>query len=238
MWTVECVITVEERDGKGSAGGRSIEAHVRKERVGAVEGTEVAGVGAVVEDTTDLDLVHRVQDLEDLKAYEILVKRYEKEALGLAYTLVGDWEEARDILQDSFFNLYRSIKLFRGESSFRTYFFRILVNRCRDAQRRRSVWGGVFLWRMSEGEEENLPEPVTVATPPETLTQSELGQKIDAAIKQLPWRQRTLFALKFIEGMKIREIAALTNLSEGTVKAHLFHAVSRMRKALEAYLKT
>ena len=70
------------------------------------------------------------------------------------------------------------------------------------------------------------------------MVQTELGQKIESAMKQLPWRQKTVFALKFIEGMKIREIAELTGLSPGTVKAHLFHAVSKMRETLTQYLGT
>ena len=204
---------------------------------GALEDV-VADIQAAAVDNVapDLDLVYRVQKEDDLKAYELLVKRYEKEAFGLAYTLVGDREDARDILQDSFLNCYRSIKAFRGESTFRTYFFRILVNRCKDAQRKKSIWGRVFLWRVPEGEEE-MPEAVTFKTPSHEMAQSELGRKIERVMKELPWRQRTVFALKFIDGMKIREIAALTDLSPGTVKAHLFHAVSKMRTVLEQYLE-
>ena len=195
--------------------------------------------GAVVVDNTasDLDLVYRIQSGDDLKAYEILVKRYEKEAFGLAYTLVGDREEARDVLQESFLNLYRSMKTFRGEASFRTYFFRILVNRCRDVQRKKSVLGRVFVWKLPEEGEEDLPEAVTTRIPSDEMDRVELGKKIEGVIKQLPWRQRTLFALKFVEGLKIREIAEMTDLNVGTVKAHLFHAVSKVRAALKDYLE-
>jgi len=207
---------------------------IQVEDVRAVVDIQAAVVDNAV---SDLDLVYRVQKEDDLKAYELLVKRYEKEAFGLAYTLVGDREDARDILQDSFLNCYRSIKAFRGESSFRTYFFRILVNRCKDAQRKRSIWGRVFLWRVPEGEGEEISEAVTLKTPSQEMARSELGKKIEMVMKKLPWRQRTVFALKFIDGMKIREIAALTDLNPGTVKAHLFHAVSKMRTALEQYLE-
>ena len=198
----------------------------------------VADIGAAVGNVvSDLDLVHRLQTKDDLKAYELLLRRYEKEAFGLAYVLVGDREEARDVLQESFLNLYRSIKAFRGESSFRTYFFRILVNRCRDVQRKKSIWGRIFLWKAS-GEGDDLPEAVTEKTPLQEIFQAELGKKIGALMKELPWRQRTIFALKFIEGLKIREIAELTHLSPGTVKVHLFRAVSKMRTALREYAGT
>ncbi|MBI4436194.1 MAG: RNA polymerase sigma factor [Candidatus Omnitrophica bacterium] len=195
---------------------------------------------AVAVDSTlsDLDLVRQVQEQDDLKAYEVLVKRYEKEAFGLAYTLVGSREDAKDVLQECFFNLYLSLKNFRGESSFRTYFFRVLVNRCRDEQRKKSVWGRIILRTvpMTEEEEESL-EGVTLKTPSEELAQTELGQKIEEAMKGLPWRQRTVFALKMIDGMKIREIAELTELTPGAVKANIFHAISKMRSVLQDYLE-
>ena len=199
-------------------------------------GEDIAVAVAVDNIVSDLDLVRRVQEQDDLKAYEVLVKRYEKEAFGLAYTLVGNREDAADILQESFFNLYRSIKMFRGESSFRTYFFRLLVNRCRDAQRKKSVLGRIFLGRIFVSEEEEFPEGTTLKTPPEEMAKTEIGQRIEEAMRQLSWRQRTIVALKLLDGMKIREIAVLTELSPGTVKAHLFQAISKMRQALAQYL--
>ncbi len=192
---------------------------------------EIAAVNAA----SDLDLVHRVQEHDDLRAYETLVRRYEKEAFGLAYTLVGDREEVKDLLQESFFSLYRSIKMYRGEASFRTYFFKIVVNRCRDAQRRKSSWGKIF-WSPSADIEGESLEGITEKTPSDALIRTELGREIHSALKRLPWRQRTVFSLKFMEGMKIREIAEMTGLSEGTVKATLFHAVLKMRQALKTAL--
>jgi len=188
---------------------------------------------------SDLDLVRQAQQQDDLKAYEVLVKRYEKEAFGLAYTLVGSREDAKDVLQETFFNLYLSLKNFRGESSFRTYFLRVLVNRCRDEQRKKSVWGRLFFAGVPKTEEEGeeFLEGISLKTPQDQLAQTELGQKIEEVMKVLPWRQRTVFALKFVDGMKIREIAELTELTPGAVKANLFHAVSKMRDALKAYME-
>ena len=204
-----------------------------------IEAAEGIGVADVANTASDLELVHQVQEKDDLKAYEVLVKRYEREAFGLAYTLVGNREDAMDILQECFFKLYQAIESYRGESSFRTYFFRILVNRCRDEQRKKSVWGKIFFARSyvtETEEEESMFEGITQKTPDQQLVQTELGRKIEEEIQKLPWRQRTVFVLKFMDGMKIREIAELTDLEVGTVKAHLFHAVSKMREALNLYL--
>ncbi len=208
----------------------------------ARRGVAAEGIGvAVVVDKTpsDLELVRRIQKEDDLGAYEALVRRLEKEAYGLAYTILGNREDARDALQESFLNLYRSIKTFRGESSIRTYFFRILTNRCRDELRKKSVWGRVFFRKtgVTEEEESEMDEGVENETPREVMARTELGKAIFEAMRSLPFRQRTIFAMKVLEQMKIREIADITELSPGTVKAHLFHAMLKMQKILRQYLK-
>jgi len=193
------------------------------------------------QDIPDGELVRRLQEKDDLEAYEILVKRYERQAYGLAHTLVGNREDARDVLQESFFNVYRSIRSFRGEASFKTYFFKILTNRCRDFQRRRAVWGRFFLGRVGAPgetpEHEGVVEGLNTTTPYDALSEKELGEKIEDILKTLPIRQRTAFALKVINQMKIHEVADIMKLSEGAVKAHLFHAVRKVQRQLHSYLK-
>ena len=92
----------------------------------------------------DAELVRRAQK-EDPWAIEQLVLRYQKKVYAIAYQMLsGDAEEARDRTQDAFLQAFRKIKQFRGKSSFYTWLYRIVINTCIDARRRRKRWKEIF----------------------------------------------------------------------------------------------
>lgn len=194
---------------------------------------------AFIDDT----LVARAQD-GDSTAFDDLVRRYQKKAYAIAYHMCsGDGEEARELTQEAFMRAFRSLNKFRGQSSFYTWFYRILINTCLDSRRRRSRWEKIFsFWRSDRPEKANsdeisagYPDPRESSNPMAALTQKQLSKEINAALAALPENQRVVFQLKVLHGMRIREIAEIMGSAEGTVKSHLFRATQSMRDALQEW---
>lgn len=191
----------------------------------------------------DVELVARAQD-GDQTAFEDLVKQYQGKAYAIAYNMCsGDSEEARELTQEAFLRAFRSLKNFRGKSSFYTWFYRILINTCLDSRRRRTRWEGIFsFWRRDKHEKESsdemnaqYPDPKEYSNPMAALNNKQLAQEIRQALASLPEKQRVVFQLKVLHGMRIREIAKIMGSAEGTVKSHLFRATHFMREALQEW---
>lgn len=178
----------------------------------------------------DSVLVERVKG-GDERAFEELVERYKGMGFSLAYRLLGNPEDARDVSQEAFAQVYLHIKGFRGESTLKTWFFRIIVNLCRRhglARQRRPM--------------QSLDPYIEKETGPHALEdveaevrQKELGLVIEEAIRGLPTKQREVFIMKHMEGMKISEISEVLNCAEGTVKIHLFRAVRTLQERLKGW---
>ncbi len=173
-------------------------------------------------------------------AFDSLVDKYKEKAFALAFNMVGNYEDAKDVLQEAFVRAYVNIKDFRGDSNFYTWFYRILVNLCRDFLRRRATVKRVFVSpQMAEGEgERNIEVADERPNPLETTLNEEVKQMIDEAIDLLPEKQRMVFILKHIQGLKLSEIAVMLNCRESTAKVHLFRAMRNLQKSLSPYLLT
>jgi len=191
----------------------------------------------------DNELVVRAQDGDPL-AFEDLVRRYQEKAYAIAYNMCsGDSEEAKEMTQEAFFRAFRNLKNFRGKSSFYTWFYRILVNTCLDSRRRRRRRNRIFsFWRsgrdektFSEITEEDYPDPARHSNPMTTLSGKQLSKEIRQTLASLPEKQRVVFQMKVLHGMRIREIAQIMGTAEGTVKSHLFRATQFMRDALQEW---
>ena len=191
----------------------------------------------------DAELVARAQD-GDQTAFEALVRQYQGKAYAIAYNMCsGDSEEARELTQEAFLRAFRSLKDFRGKSSFYTWFYRILINTCFDSRRRRSRLEKIFsFWRRDKHEkvlsdeiDAQYPDPKEYTNPMAALSNKQLGHEIRQALASLPEKQRMVFQLKVLHGMRIHEIAKIMGLAEGTVKSHLFRATQFMREALKEW---
>ena len=157
--------------------------------------------------------------------------------------MTGNSEDAQDLVQDAFLKAYRGLGGFKGESSFYTWFFRVLSNICLDHLRKGTFLKKVFFIPTVSDEDddeagqlEQAPDPNTSwSRPDDRLHQKELREALSRAFKSLPDRQRAVFLLKNNEGMKISEIAAVLGISEGAVKSHLVRAVTSLRKQMKGY---
>lgn len=174
----------------------------------------------------------------DVAAFSGLVKRYEERMLHVAYSFLGNREDARDLAQEAFIKAYDALPGFKGGSRFSTWLYRILANLCKDHLRKKSVRRHLaFVPRESEEEEsrpeDKVPSPYTDARG--ELMNQELGAAIREAMETLPVQQKSAFALRYLEGLSLAEIAEALKLSEGAVKAHLWQAAQKMQKRLAAY---
>ena len=191
----------------------------------------------------DAELVRRAQE-DDMWAIEQLILRYQKKVYAIAYQMLsGDAEEAKDRTQDVFLQAFRKIKRFKGKSAFYTWLYRIVVNTCIDARRRKQRWKKIFRpWRFEKDNEEEFassleeyPDTDKNSDPLSTVSNKELQQDVKDAMKTLSKKQRTIFELKVFREMSILEIAELTGLAQGTVKTHLFRATRAIQKKLSKW---
>ncbi len=184
---------------------------------------------------SDTDLVLEFKEGRE-HAFDELVERHMNKAIQFAYVVVGNYEDAKDVSQEAFVKAYRSLKQFRLESKFSTWFYRVLMNAAKDFLRKRS-WKRFLKWERNESMErffESVEDKRTF--PGKELLGEELGRKMTCAITRLPFKQRCVFNLRFIEGLSIQEICEATDLAEGTVKATLHFAVRKFKDALNPYL--
>jgi RNA polymerase sigma-70 factor (ECF subfamily) len=192
----------------------------------------------------DKELVRRAQN-DDPWAIEQLVLRYQKKVYQIAYQMLdGDEQEAQDRTQDAFLKAFRKIKQFKGNASFYTWLYRIVINTCLDARRRRRRWKEIFFpWRLKRYEEETAtssleeyPDTNKNSNPLSTVRKRQLENDVKKAMNTLSERQRNIFQLKIFHEMSIPEIAQMMNLAEGTVKTHLFRATQVIQKKLKGWI--
>ncbi len=176
----------------------------------------------------------------DLDAFTALVELYQERAIRVAYSIVGNFEDARDLAQEAFMKAHEKLGSFKEESRFYTWLYRIVSNLCKDFLRKKNLRKFISFWdRPGEDDHDENPEERvagSVRAASQELLNTELGEKIFEALDKLPFRQRSAFALRYLEGLELAEIAESMDLSVGTVKAHLWHAVQKTRKILKEYL--
>ena len=165
-----------------------------------------------------------------------LVAEHERMVYQLALNLLGDREEALDVSQEVFLRVFRMLHRFRGQSSLRTWIFRIVVNQARNRQRwwrRRHVRQQVSLALHIEQHGE-LPAQCDAATDPDrAFDRKQLAHRLRRALDALPFDQRTVIVLREVDGLSYDEIAFSLGVTLGTVKARL----TRARQALRACLQ-
>jgi RNA polymerase sigma-70 factor (ECF subfamily) len=179
----------------------------------------------------DADLVLKFRNGEE-SAFEDLVRRHMREAYGFCLRLTGDPAEADELSQDGFVLAYRHLKEFRGESTFLSWLFRILLNRHRDRIRgrrreeaRRAGWRRQEERRGAGGGEGG-----------EDLQAEELSEVIRKRVQDLPDRQREVLVLHVYQGLDYREIAELLGCTYDDVKVNLSLARRRLREELREHL--
>jgi RNA polymerase sigma-70 factor (ECF subfamily) len=187
-------------------------------------------------DVSELELVRRCQ-AGDADAFDGLVTRYRTRIFAMIYNMVHNEQDAWDLAQESFLKAWRSIKRFRGKSSFYTWMYRIVMNVTIDWLRKKQIKGGGTEFddsiQLKQVDPASRTLPKADPLPHTRLERAEVRARIDEAIKQLSPDHRAVILMKEIEEMQYHEIAEALGCSIGTVMSRLFYA----RKKLQNLLK-
>ena len=164
----------------------------------------------------------------------------ELKAFKIAQAALRNEDDALDAVQDAMLQLARAYSE-RPAEEWKPLFYRILENRIRDMQRRRTVRGRVIAWLPFRGDEDDEEmDPIAQApseepSPSHKLEIDEAMVALDAAISTLPRRQQQVFMLRTLEGMDVAQTAVAMGCSEGSVKTHYFRALQALRAQLGSF---
>jgi len=177
----------------------------------------------------DRALVRRLQD-GDSGALDDLFRRHREAAYRIAYRLLGNAEDALDVVQESFIHVLRGIGSFRGQSSFKTWLYRIVTHAALDWRRCRAVRSAASL------DAESSPEPAAAGerrrSPTAEAVAADLKEAIDKALMNVSEKNRVALVLYALEGMSYQEVAEVLGISIGTVMSRIFNARQRLRELL------
>ena len=193
---------------------------------------QARAVGWLDVDGREAALVQRCAGGDEPACAE-LVGEHQRMVVQLAMNLLGDRDEALDLSQEVFLRVFRTIHRFRGQSSLRTWIYRIAVNQARNRHR--------FWRRRRRADQVSLDEHVAAhgellsggeSTPDRVLAQKELAARLQSALDHLPFDQRTAIVLREIDGLSYEEIAYSLGVAIGTVKSRLTRARQALREDL------
>lgn len=174
----------------------------------------------------------------DAQAFRALVTKYQRRVYQLALGMVRDSDEAMDITQETFVRVHRYLPSFKGDSSFFTWTYRIAMNLCLDAQRRKGRSERIDVAQGDDAEiEAAMDAPsAALAGPQRAALNAELKEKIEEALSGLSENHRSILLLRELEGLSYEELARVLGIRKGTVMSRLFHARLKMQNKLREYL--
>jgi RNA polymerase sigma factor (sigma-70 family) len=186
----------------------------------------------------DAQLVARAQE-GDAAAFDDLVVKYTPRLYGLVYNMTSNHEDTNDLLQDVFSKAYKSIRGFRGKSSFYTWIHSIAVNMTLNFLKKR---GRRFQMSLDDVDasiqnDKEFIEQTSTSTPVREVDLTELQRRLNEAMQKLSDEHRAVVTMFHIQGMPHAEISKILNVSEGTVRSRLFYANRQLQNYLEEFRK-
>lgn len=171
----------------------------------------------------------------DIEAFEQLIFDYQKKAYNIALRVMGNQEDAKDMCQEAFIRIYKSIEGFKEQSSFSTWMYRIVTNVCLDEIRKKKKSETVSLDGTYETENGEIHFEIASDddTPEEAYVRTEKKRIILKSINELSEEYKTAIVLRDIQGFSYEEIANILCCSIGTVKSR----INRARNILKDKLK-
>jgi len=157
----------------------------------------------------------------DMNAFEELVREHQSYVYNIIYRMIGNKEDSMDLLQDTFLKAFIYLKKFRGESSIKTWLYKIAYNTTLDYIKRNRSKDTVYVEYIRTLEAEDI------------IGNRFIKEVILNEIQKLPFEYRSVLVLRDLEGMDYKEISQITNLSLGTVKSRLFRARKILKERLQ-----
>jgi RNA polymerase sigma-70 factor (ECF subfamily) len=181
---------------------------------------------------SDEQAMWRVQTEDDHGAFALLVERWREKIRALCIRMTGNVPLGEDLAQDVFARVFEKRREFRGASKFSTWLWRIAVNRCYDEMRR-----PVNRATTESLDDENATVVLDIVmearTPREQLAAQEEAELVRQALMKLPENYRAVLVLRHYENLKLREIAEVLEVPEGTVSSRMAEALTQLTRLLE-----
>jgi RNA polymerase sigma-70 factor, ECF subfamily len=178
---------------------------------------------------SDTQIIERTLQGEP-EAFNLLVRRWERQIYGLTLRMLGRDEEAKDATQETFISAYRNLSKFRGEAKFSSWIYRIALNICNTKLRVRAK-GVISLDEQREASGLELAiESEELAS---NIQQQQVARHVRRALQGLPAEMRQVIIMKEYDGLKFSEIAEILGIPLSTVKTRMYTGLSELRKRLE-----
>ena len=187
-------------------------------------------------DASDQQLVDRVR-AGDKNAFNFLVLRYQNRVAALVARFIKDHQEVEDVTQEAFIKAYRALHLFRGDSAFYTWLYRIAVNTAKNTLVARGRRPPASDLDAGEAELVDIGSPLRDHETPEgSLATAALKEAVEKAIEELPEDLRTAFTLREFSGLNYEDITEVMNCPVGTVRSRIFRAREAIDKVIKLHL--
>lgn len=164
-------------------------------------------------------------------AFGVLVQRYQDRLYNTVFRMVGNGDDALDIVQDAFLNAYQSLESFKGDALFFTWLYRIAMNTAISQRRKKRHL--VPIDSAGEGRSLEPSDPSEDNQPGHALEQAEEEQRLYRALSRLSVEHRTVLVLKELEGQKYEVMAETLGVPVGTIRSRLHRARLELRDLLE-----
>ncbi len=185
---------------------------------------------------SDLQLVERVR-AGQTSAFNFLVLRYQNRVAALVARFIKDPQEVEDITQEAFIKAYRALHLFRGDSAFYTWLYRIAVNTAKNALVAKTRRPPASDLQAEEAELVEIGQPLREVDSPEgSFATAELKAALEKAIEELPEDLRTAFTLREFSGLSYEDITEVMNCPVGTVRSRIFRAREAIDKVVKLHM--
>jgi RNA polymerase sigma-70 factor (ECF subfamily) len=179
---------------------------------------------------SDAEIIKRCQQ-GDEQAFQELVNRYQQKVLWIAYRMVGNKEDCKDISQEAFIRIYRSIKTFNLTSNFYTWLYRIVCNLSIDFLRKKKSTRSISFEEIGEVAISNT------SLPGEEIKKSEQSQEMQTILQKIHPDYRVILILREIEDYSCKEIASIISCNANTVRWRLFRARQIFQKLWKKHLE-
>jgi RNA polymerase sigma-70 factor (ECF subfamily) len=186
----------------------------------------------------DRALVERAQKGDPQQrrvAFQQLVQRHQRRAFAIAIGLVRDENDAREVVQEAFLRVYRSLDKFQGGSSFFTWLYRIVTNLAIDLMRKPARREAELFDNPSVADDADafpFVSKIDGADPMDVVRRKQIAERIQSALDELPPYHRAVILMREVEGMSYHEMAEAMQVSKGTIMSRLFHARQKLQRAL------
>lgn len=184
----------------------------------------------------EFELVQRAQN-GDAKAFEDLVVLHDRQVLNVAYSMTGSLTDAQDVYQETFLRVFKAIRGFRFQSSFRTWVLRIAVNQAINWRKKQRLRSFLSIDSGSSNDDAPFVHLASQSDASGAVQSEEILRLIQNGMNGLSSKERAVFTLRHFEEVKIKDIAVVLDCAEGTVKNLLFRATKKMQKALKHYVE-